>query len=145
MIRHVGEGRLVNFRVRPCCLCCICPKGTIFNKNKIKLLRGAVYQVQCLFSRKMKKCSIIFNRSQGNIWWKLLLGRRFIVECIKWMELRNNSFFLLIVRISIIWIAHKCHSGREIQIIEILDINKVMNFYVIEFIQRPWQQKVHLK
>ena len=45
MIRHVGEGRLVNFRVRPCCLCCLCPKGTIFNKNKIKLLRGAVYQV----------------------------------------------------------------------------------------------------
>jgi hypothetical protein len=45
MLRHVGEGRKVSFRVRPCCLCLACPKDTPFTKEKIHFLRGAVYQV----------------------------------------------------------------------------------------------------
>ena len=45
MLRHDGEDRLVSFRVRPCCLCCACPKSTPFTKKKIHFLRGAVYQV----------------------------------------------------------------------------------------------------
>ena len=48
MLRHVGEGRLVNFRIRPCCCCLFCcgPRaGVAFTRDKIKLLRGAVYQV----------------------------------------------------------------------------------------------------
>ena len=46
MLRLVGEGREVNFRVRPCCCCfCLCRKDTPFSKRKIHLLRGAVYQV----------------------------------------------------------------------------------------------------
>lgn len=45
MLRHVGEGRLVSFRVRPCCLCLVCPSATPFSKEKIHFLRGAVYQV----------------------------------------------------------------------------------------------------
>ena len=45
MLRNVGEGRLINMRVRPCCLCCICSRGTPFSKRKIQVLRGSVYQV----------------------------------------------------------------------------------------------------
>ena len=46
MLRLVGEGREVNFRVRPCCCCfCLCRKNTPFSKQKIHNLRGAVYQV----------------------------------------------------------------------------------------------------
>lgn len=48
MLRHVGEGRLVNFRIPPCC-CCICccgPRsGVAFTREKIKMLRGCVYQM----------------------------------------------------------------------------------------------------
>ena len=52
MLRHVGEGRLVNFRIRPCCCCIFCcgPRsGVAFTRDKIKLLRGAVYQVNHSF------------------------------------------------------------------------------------------------
>ena len=45
MLRHVGEGRLVNFRIRPCCCCICCCKPVEFTRDKIRLLRGAVYQV----------------------------------------------------------------------------------------------------
>lgn len=45
MLRHVGDGREINFRVRPCCLCLPCPKATPFSKKKIHFLRGAVYQM----------------------------------------------------------------------------------------------------
>ena len=50
MLRHVGEGKIINFRVRPCCFCLICPKATPFNKQKIRFFRGAVYQVQIIWS-----------------------------------------------------------------------------------------------
>ena len=50
MLRHVGEGRLVNFRIRPCCCCICCCKPVEFTRDKIRLLRGAVYQVILLFS-----------------------------------------------------------------------------------------------
>ena len=45
MLRHIGEGKHINFRVRPCCFCLICPKSTPFNRQKIRFFRGAVYQM----------------------------------------------------------------------------------------------------
>ena len=48
MLRHIGEGKEINFRVRPCCFCLICPKATPFNRQKIRFFRGAVYQVSIL-------------------------------------------------------------------------------------------------
>ena len=50
MLRMVGEGRLVNMRVRPCCLCCVCSKAAPFSKKKIQILRGAVYQMPYIMS-----------------------------------------------------------------------------------------------
>ena len=45
MVQQLGEGRMVNYRVRPCCLCLICSKSSPFSKKSIHYLRGAVYQV----------------------------------------------------------------------------------------------------
>ena len=64
MLRLVGEGREVNFRVRPCCCCfCLCRKDTPFSKRKIHLLRGAVYQVLLFnwynFEKKIEMCMAI--------------------------------------------------------------------------------------
>jgi hypothetical protein len=61
MLRHVGEGKMINFRVRPCCFCFICPKATPFNRKKIRLFRGAVYQVTCTYVRMRNKGSILQN------------------------------------------------------------------------------------
>ena len=64
--RHVGEGREVNFAVRPCCLCiCCCSRKTPFSKKKIHNLRGAVYQV-CSMYISLKRTSnyLIFNLFQ---------------------------------------------------------------------------------
>jgi hypothetical protein len=53
MLRHIGEGKEINLRVRPCCFCLICPRATPFNRKKIRLFRGAVYQVLfCLVVRQ---------------------------------------------------------------------------------------------
>ena len=61
MLRHVGEGRLVNFRIPPCC-CCICccgPRsGVAFTRQKIKMLRGCVYQVK-YFATYLSFCTFI--------------------------------------------------------------------------------------
>ena len=58
----MGEGREVNFAVRPCCLCiCCCSRKTPFSKKKIHNLRGAVYQVSSTcFQNKIKLISNLF-------------------------------------------------------------------------------------
>ena len=46
MVNLIGAEKMINFRVRPCCcLICCCPKETPLNKNKIRRLRGCVYQM----------------------------------------------------------------------------------------------------
>lgn len=46
MLANVGHGRLINMRVRPCCLCfCFCSQKAAFSKHKIQILRGSVYQM----------------------------------------------------------------------------------------------------
>ena len=45
MVRTIGDGNDINFRVRPCCWCLACPKKTPLTREKIKLLRAAVYQM----------------------------------------------------------------------------------------------------
>lgn len=32
MLRHVGEGTMINLRVRPCCFCFVCSKSTPFTR-----------------------------------------------------------------------------------------------------------------
>ena len=63
----MGEGREVNFAVRPCCLCiCCCSRKTPFSKKKIHNLRGAVYQVSSKYLHIFKRTSnyLIFNLFQ---------------------------------------------------------------------------------
>ena len=46
MVNLIGDKKLINFRVRPCCcLVCCCPKETPLSKKKIRRLRGCVYQM----------------------------------------------------------------------------------------------------
>jgi hypothetical protein len=45
MLEQVGHETLINFRVRPCCLCCCCPSAAHLNKRRIRLLKGAVFQM----------------------------------------------------------------------------------------------------
>ena len=46
MVNLIGDRNLINLRVKPCCWCVCClPRETPFTRNKIRLLRGCVYQM----------------------------------------------------------------------------------------------------
>ncbi|XP_023340954.1 organic solute transporter subunit alpha isoform X2 [Eurytemora carolleeae] len=45
MLEHVGEETSLNFRKPPCCCCLILPTNARLTKNKIRFLRGSVYQI----------------------------------------------------------------------------------------------------
>ena len=46
MVNLIGNRNMINFRVKPCCWCICClPKETPLTRNKIRLLRGCVYQM----------------------------------------------------------------------------------------------------
>jgi len=45
MLQNVGEETPLSFRKAPCCCCLFLPKSAFLTKNKIRLMRGSVYQI----------------------------------------------------------------------------------------------------
>lgn len=63
LVSSIGDRNKVNFRVKPCCwLVCLLPKETILTRNKVRLLRGCVYQMPYVQSA-MIFLLVVFNVS----------------------------------------------------------------------------------
>ncbi len=45
MVDTVGPEMLINFRVFPCCCCLCCSGADYLTKRKIKIMKGAVFQM----------------------------------------------------------------------------------------------------
>ena len=64
MVSSIGDRSKVNFRVKPCCwLICLLPKETPLTRNKIRLLRGCVYQMPYI-QTAMIFLLVVFNLSE---------------------------------------------------------------------------------
>ena len=64
MVSSIGDRNKVNFRVKPCCwLVCLLPKETPLTRNKVRLLRGCVYQMPYVQSA-MIFLLVVFNLSE---------------------------------------------------------------------------------
>lgn len=64
MVSSIGDRNKVNFRVKPCCwLVCLLPKETPLTRNKVRLLRGCVYQMPYIQSA-MIFLLVVFNLSE---------------------------------------------------------------------------------
>ena len=67
MVNSIGDKNKVNFRVKPCCwLVCLLPKETPLTRNKIRLLRGCVYQMPYI-QGAMIFLLVVFNLSDVSV------------------------------------------------------------------------------
>ena len=67
MVNVIGDRSKVNFRVKPCCwLVCLLPKETPLTRNKVRLLRGCVYQMPYIQSA-MIFLLVVFNLSEVSV------------------------------------------------------------------------------
>lgn len=74
MISSIGDKNKVNFRVKPCCwLVCLLPNETPLTRNKIRLLRGCVYQMPYI-QGAMIFLLVVFNLSDVSVIGRLSPG-----------------------------------------------------------------------